>query len=205
MKTTMQYAILTIALTVLSLGTVTAQEVTNKDRNVSRSQNRANVGRLDEKTRGANIRVSQLIGYNIQNSQGESVGEIKDIVLDATTGKVRYAAVTYGGFLGMGNKLFAVPFEAFKVQVDPDELDDGDEIDSDDYVLVLNVTQEQLKGQQGFDDDNWPNMADRTWASDLDKRYGVNRNEDAKDRMLRENRANRANRENRVKRNEGDQ
>ncbi|WP_442506017.1 PRC-barrel domain-containing protein [Novipirellula sp. SH528] len=205
MKTTMRYAILTIALTMLSLGTVTAQEVTNKDRNVSRSQDRANVGRLDEKTRGANIRVSQLIGYNIQNSQGESVGEIKDIVLDATTGKVRYAAVTYGGFLGMGNKLFAVPFEAFKVQVDPDELDDGDEIDSDDYVLVLNVTQEQLKGQQGFDDDNWPNMADRTWASDLDKRYGVNRNEDAKDRMLRENRTNRANRENRVNRKDSDQ
>tara|TARA_R110002073_G_scaffold7245_17_gene41440 strand:+ start:3425 stop:4069 length:645 start_codon:yes stop_codon:yes gene_type:complete len=197
MKATLRYAILTIALATLSFDVASAQEARDQDRNVARNRDRANVGQLDEKTQGTTIRVSQLIGYNIQNSLGESVGEIKDIVLDATTGKVRYAAVTYGGFLGMGNKLFAVPFEAFRVQVDPDELDDGDDIDSDDYVLVLNVTQEQLKGQQGFDEDNWPNMADRTWARDLDKRYNVNRNEDAKDRMLRENRQNRVNRENR--------
>ncbi|GAA5505803.1 PRC-barrel domain-containing protein [Novipirellula caenicola] len=197
MKATLRYAILTIALAALSFDVASAQEARNQDRDVARNRDRANVGQLDDKTQGTTIRVSQLIGYNIQNSQGESVGEIKDIVLDARTGKVRYAAVTYGGFLGMGNKLFAVPFEAFRVQVDPDELDEGDGIDSDDYVLILNVTKEQLEGQQGFDEDNWPNMADRAWARDLDKRYNVNRNEDAKDRMLRENRQNRVNRENR--------
>ncbi|EMI21220.1 PRC-barrel domain-containing protein [Rhodopirellula maiorica SM1] len=203
MKATLKYAILTIALAALSFDVASAQDTRNQERDVSRARDRANVGQLDEKTRGTTIRVSQLIGYNIQNSQGESVGEIKDIVLDSRTGKVRYAAVTYGGFLGMGDKLFAVPFEAFRVQVDPDELDDRDDIDSDDYVLVLNVTQEQLEGQQGFDEDNWPNMADRAWARDLDKRYGVNRNEDAKERMLRENRQdrpNRGNRENRANR-----
>lgn len=143
-----------------------------------------NAAQLDEKTSGANIRVSQLMGLNLQNSRGESVGEIKDIVLDSKSGKVNYAVVTYGGFLGMGNKLFAVPFEAFKVQVDPDEVGD-DDIDSDDYVMVLDVTQQQLEGQRGFDEDNWPNMADKQWAADLDKRYNVNRNMDAKDRLKR--------------------
>ncbi|WP_372896886.1 PRC-barrel domain-containing protein [Stieleria sp.] len=163
-----------------------AQESETKER--QRVQRRsADAGKLDEKTRGANIRVSQLMGYNIQNSQGESVGEIKDIVIDSRTGKVKYAAVTYGGFIGLGNKLFAVPFEAFKVQVDPDEIGD-DDIDADDYVLVLNVTQQQLEGQEGFDEDNWPDMADSQWARELDKRYGVNRNEDAKERMKRLNR-----------------
>lgn len=147
----------------------------------------ADASRLDEKTTGTNIRVSQLIGLNIQNSQGESVGEIHDIVLDAKTGKVRYAAVTYGGFLGVGNKLFAVPFEAFTVQADPEEVAEND-VDEDDYVMILNVTQQQLEGQQGFDEDHWPNMADKQWAADLDKRYGVKRNMDAKDRLLRENR-----------------
>ncbi|MBB3206795.1 sporulation protein YlmC with PRC-barrel domain [Rhodopirellula rubra] len=149
---------------------------------------RNDAGRLDAKTRGTAIRVSQLMGLNIQNSQGESVGEINDIVLDSRTGKVRYAAVTYGGFLGVGNKMFAVPFEAFKVQVDPDEAGD-DDIDADDYVMVLDVTQQQLEGQQGFDEDNWPNMADRRWAAELNERYNVNQDRDAS------NRGNRVDRE----------
>ncbi|MEZ6087717.1 MAG: PRC-barrel domain-containing protein [Pirellulaceae bacterium] len=171
-----------------TFGALSAQETTHPQRvKPKQPRQQTDAGKLDAKTRGTNIRVSQLMGYNIQNSRGESVGEIKDIVIDSSTGKVRYAAVTYGGFLGLGNKLFAVPFEAFRVQVDPDEIGDND-IDEDEYVLVLNVTQQQLEGQQGFDEDNWPNMADRQWAADLDKRYGVNRNEDAKERMLRRNR-----------------
>ncbi len=129
------------------------------------NQSRAKAGQLDEKTAGANIRASQLSGMNIQNSEGKSVGEINDIVLDSSQGKVRYAAVTYGGFLGVGSKMFAVPFEAFKIQQDPE--------DKDEYVLVLNVTQKQLDGAQGFDNDHWPNFADPKFTKDLHKRYGV--------------------------------
>lgn len=190
MKFTLQI-LSAIAVFALTVAPATAQQATTQERagNTQRSAN--NTGKLDSKTRGANIRVSQLMGYNIQNSQGESVGEIKDIVLDTKSGKVKYAAVTYGGFLGVGNKMFAVPFDAFQVKLDKDEVD-GDDFghEADDYVLILDVTQKQLEGQQGFDEDNWPNMADRQWARDLDKRYGVNRNMDAKDRLLRENRRN---------------
>lgn len=134
----------------------------------------ANAGKLDPKTVGANVRVSQLMGYGVVNGQGESVGEIQDIVIDAKSGKVKYAAVTYGGFLGMGNKMFAVPFEAFRVQIDPAEMD-NQEITASAYQLVLDVTQKQLEGQEGFDEGTWPNMADKQWAMDLDKRYGVER------------------------------
>ncbi|TWU35213.1 PRC-barrel domain protein [Novipirellula aureliae] len=181
MNRAFQIAIATIAIGGLTFSTANAQTTATNPRTG------ADAGKLDSVTRGANIRVSQLMGYNIQNAQGESVGEIKDIVMDSRTGKVSYVAVTYGGFLGMGNKLFAVPFEAFKVQVDPDEVAD-DDIDEDDYVLVLNVTQQQLEGQTGFDEDHWPNMADQQWRADLDKRYGVQRNMNAKDRLMRENR-----------------
>jgi sporulation protein YlmC with PRC-barrel domain len=167
----------------LTLDSATAQNQTVQERAGT------SAGRLDAKTHGSNIRVSQLLGANIQNSQGESVGEINDIVLDSQTGKVNYAAVTYGGFLGVGNKLFAVPFEAFRVQVDPSELRDGANInEAHDYVLVLDVTQQQLEGQQGFDEDNWPNMADKQWAADLDKRYRIDRNLDEKERLLRNSR-----------------
>jgi sporulation protein YlmC with PRC-barrel domain len=129
-----------------------------------------NSGDLDPKTSGTNVRVSKLMGQNIQNAKGESVGEIQDLVIDSSSGRVCYAAVTYGGFLGMGDKLFAVPFEAFTVTHNPD---DPNNVDS--YIMVLNVTKDQLEGSKGFDQDHWPNMADSTMIRDLDKRYGIDR------------------------------
>lgn len=129
------------------------------------------LGKLDTKTSGANIRASQLIGANLKNSSDESVGEIKDLVLDANTGKVRYAAVTYGGFLGLGSKLFAVPFEAFRVRQNTNSASSGD------YTLTLDVTKEQLKGAQGFNNDHWPDFADTTFTQELDRRYKVDRSQ----------------------------
>ena len=134
----------------------------------TRTNRTAAAGQLDSKTHGANIRVSQLTGMNIQNAQGKSVGEINDLVLNTNNGKVQYAAVTYGGFLGIGNKMFAVPFEAFKFMPDPN--------DADETVLVLNVTQQQLEGSVGFDENNWPDFADEEFTAGLYKRYGVQRN-----------------------------
>lgn len=142
--------------------TVTAQE-TQKKKNRDRSQ----IGTLDNKTSGASFRASKLIGMNIQNELDKSVGEVNDMVLDASTGKVRYLAVTYGGFLGLGNKMFAVPYEAFTCRPDAN--------DRDETILVLNVTQQQLDGATGFDEDHWPDFGDTKFTSELDKRYGVDR------------------------------
>jgi hypothetical protein len=108
-----------------------------------------------------------VIGKNIQNEQGKSVGEINDLVLDVNNGQIRYAAVTYGGFLGLGDKMFAVPWEAFQCRQDAD--------DPDEYLVVLNVTQEQLEGSAGFDEDHWPNFADSEFTNELDTRYRVER------------------------------
>lgn len=128
-----------------------------------------NLSKLDDKTSGATVRASQLIGGNIKNSKGEGVGEIKDLVIDSS-GRIRYAAVTYGGFLGLGSELFAVPFEAFQVRRNP-----NDPNDTDDYVLILDVTKEQMDGAIGFNTDSWPNFADTKFTQDLDRRYKVNR------------------------------
>jgi len=113
------------------------------------------------------MRASKLIGMNIQNTEGKAVGSINDLVVDADTGKIHYAAVTYGGFLGIGNKMFAVPFEAFQFRAARNN--------ANDRVLVLDVTQSQLEGSVGFDEDNWPNFADETFTQDLDRRYKVQR------------------------------
>ena len=107
---------------------------------------------------------------NIYNPQGEDVGEVNDIVLDPNTGKMRYAAVTYGGFLGIGDEMFAVPWDAFQCTQDPD--------DPEEHRLTLDVSKQQLEGAQGFNQDNWPNFADPNFTQDLDRRYRVNRDRD---------------------------
>jgi len=132
--------------------------------------NRKDLSRLDGKTTEGSVRASQLIGTNLKNSSGEGVGEIKDLVIDSS-GKVRYAAVTYGGFLGVGSKLFAVPFEAFKVRRHADNRSDRGN-----YQLTLDVTKQQLDGAQSFDNDHWPNFADTKFTQELDRRYNVSRN-----------------------------
>ncbi|MCA9130058.1 MAG: PRC-barrel domain-containing protein [Planctomycetales bacterium] len=158
---------LTTGMTLLSCvavaGLVNGQDASTRAPRTERSQ----ASRLDTVTAGANVRASQLMGMNIQNSAGEGLGEINDLVLDANTGKVKYAAVTYGGFLGIGNKMFAVPFAAFKVKSDPD--------DRSDVVLMLDVTQKQMEGAVGFDEEHWPDFADKKFQIELDKRYGVGR------------------------------
>ncbi|MEZ6046425.1 MAG: PRC-barrel domain-containing protein [Planctomycetaceae bacterium] len=121
--------------------------------------------KISSQNNPATIRASKLIGMDIVNSNDESIGEIHDIVLDTNTGMVRYAAITYGGFLGVGDKLFAVPFRAFEIR--------REEGDADDLFLVLNVTQEQLEGAEGFDEDHWPSFTDEQFTRELDKRYGV--------------------------------
>ena len=123
------------------------------------------VSKLDDKTSGATVRATSLIGMNLTNSRDESVGEIKDLVIDAISGEVKYAAVTYGGFLGVGSKLFAVPFDAFRVRPNTSEFTPGD------YALTLDVTQEQLDGAQGFDVDHWPDFANPSFTQELDRRY----------------------------------
>lgn len=99
-----------------------------------------------------------LIGDGIRNPQGDSLGDLKEIMLDTTNGKIAYAVVSYGGILGMGDKLFAVPWSAFT-------------IDHENHQLVLNVSKDRLKDAPGFDKDNWPNFADSAFASNLDAYY----------------------------------
>jgi sporulation protein YlmC with PRC-barrel domain len=144
---------------------VSAQESKPTERASQQSPNTAsqNLNKLDSKTSGPGIRASKLMGMKIQNSQKENVGQIKDIVLDPATTRIQYVAVTYGGFLGLGDKLFAVPMQAIHVQQDPDH--------QGHVLLVMDVTKEQMNGANGFDESNWPNFSDRNFAGELHRRY----------------------------------
>jgi sporulation protein YlmC with PRC-barrel domain len=121
--------------------------------------------------RSANVmRMSELIGLNVRNKGNEELGEIEDVVVDLKSGEIRYAAISMGGFLGIGDKLFAVPFKAISFQT---HRDDGVLVDSTERIAVVDVTKRSLENAQGFDQDNWPNMADRRWQQSNDRPYRI--------------------------------
>lgn len=109
---------------------------------------------------GRNLTAKTLIGDDVKNSQGENLGTVQDFMFDLEGGRIAYAVVSYGGTFGMGNKLFAVPWNAFR-------------LDAESNNLLLDVDQDVLKNAEGFDKDNWPNVADRDWGQRTHKHYGA--------------------------------
>ncbi|MEQ8851957.1 PRC-barrel domain-containing protein [Gimesia sp.] len=116
------------------------------------------------------LRAGSVLNKGITNLKQQDIGEINDFVLDSKNGKIRYAAVTYGGFLGFGNKMFAVPFEALTVLPNNNC--------KQDHRFLLEVSQEQLDGAAGFKQDHWPDFADQEFLKKLDLRYKVHRDQE---------------------------
>jgi sporulation protein YlmC with PRC-barrel domain len=114
---------------------------------------------------GSMYRGSKLVGADVENRQGEDLGDIADVVIDPQTGRVAYAVLAFGGFLGLGEKYFAVPFSALTPAVG--------ERPGDRERYILNIDQERLKNAPGFERNNWPNMADRTWGERIYSYYGI--------------------------------
>lgn len=124
--------------------------------------------RADSEARGPDMRhgpgpelmgASTLIGDRVRNGDDEELGDIKEIMLDTRTGEVRYAVLSFGGFFGMGEKLFAVPWDALT-------------LDPANKGFVLDVDKERLKDAPGFDKSKWPDMSDPSWAIKIRTYYG---------------------------------
>lgn len=106
------------------------------------------------------MKASNVIGKKVQNEEGKRLGEIKDLVIDPEEGGINYAVLEFGGFLGMGDKYFAVPWEALQLS------------DKQDY-FILNVNKKDLKTAPGFDKNNWPDMSNEKWAVTIYEFYEV--------------------------------
>ena len=100
-----------------------------------------------------------LTGDKVVNEEGETLGEISDIMIDVPTGRVAYAVLSVGGLLGVGEKLFAIPWRALQ-------------LDTEHKRFVLAVAKDKLETAPGFDKDHWPSMADETWANEVHSYYG---------------------------------
>ena len=101
-----------------------------------------------------------LAGDNVVNAAGDDIGKIEAIMVDVATGKIAYAVLSYGGFLGVGSKYFAVPWFAFT-------------LDAFEKRFLLDIVKDRLENAPGFDKDHWPTMADRQWAADIHAYYDV--------------------------------
>ncbi|MEO6316325.1 MAG: PRC-barrel domain-containing protein [Chitinophagaceae bacterium] len=89
------------------------------------------------------LTATSVIGDKVQNNEGAHMGEIKNIMLDITTGKIEYFVIEFGGFLGIGTKYFAIPFALLRV-------------DAEKKVFVFNKSREMLEKAPGFNEDHWP-------------------------------------------------
>jgi sporulation protein YlmC with PRC-barrel domain len=106
------------------------------------------------------LSATTMIGNHVTNPAGERLGKIEEIMLDRSTGHIAYAVLSFGGFLGMGNKLFAVPWSAL-------------ELNTRDHTFSLDVDKERLENAPGFDKDNWPRSPDRAFVDSVYSYYEV--------------------------------
>lgn len=126
------------------------------------TQSKSTFDAADDRQAAAGLLSADTIsGDEVCNLQDEDLGTIQDLMLDVNEGKIRYAVLASGGFLGMGDRLFAVPWKALK----HDKLNKR---------FLLDVDVEHIKNAPGFDKDEWPNMADVSWNSSIESYYASN-------------------------------
>ena len=107
------------------------------------------------------LSAARIIGNKVVNTEGEQLGTIRDLMIDLDDAQIAYAVLSFGGFLGVGDKLFAIPLEALM-------------FDAKENEVILDVDKEVLKNAPGFDKDRWPDNAqyEAGWLLDIYEYYG---------------------------------
>lgn len=156
-----------LAAMLLAATPAVAQQEADTDVDVRAGETRVQVDAERERDRRANrgtkavaMRVDDLTDLEVRDMQNEEVGKIKDLVVDLESGEIRYAALSVGGVLGIGDDLFAVPWNAFRVEKQDDE-----------WVAIINAPAARFEDAPGFDNDNWPPFADENWQTTNDRFY----------------------------------
>ncbi len=106
---------------------------------------------VDSTTNACRLGATSLIEDDVYDAAGKFLGEIEEIVLDVRTGCVRYVVLALGGFLGIGQKRFAVPWRALTP-------------DADYRRCIVDVALMQLMAVPVPQNDPWLQRADLTWS-----------------------------------------
>lgn len=106
------------------------------------------------------VNSKDVIGVGVENSQGENLGKVEALMLNKLKGNVEYVVLSFGGFLGMGDKLFAMPWQIFSYNPDSDK-------------FVISIDKKRLENSPGFDKNHWPDMSNKTWSESIHRYYNV--------------------------------
>jgi sporulation protein YlmC with PRC-barrel domain len=105
------------------------------------------------------LSASSLIGNSVVNSLGDYLGSIEDLMIDVAGGRIAYAVVSLVGIIGLGNRLFAIPWDAFA-------------IDTEEKKYILDIDPDVLQKAPAFDQHLWPNVTDQDWVKRVHSYYG---------------------------------
>lgn len=112
-------------------------------------------------------RSSTFTGTTVKNAVSETVGKVEDIMINTSTGEASYVVLSVdAGFLNLGSKYFAVPWQAFKFDTHQDD------------IFILNVEKEKLKNAPGFEKDNWPSTPENEFLTEVQTYYGFSKETD---------------------------
>lgn len=100
-----------------------------------------------------------LTGDKVMTMQNDELGKVEEFMLDVETGRVAYVVISHGGVLGVGDKLFAVPWQALRLS-------------EEEHAFYLDVDKELFKTAPGFDKDDWPEHAMHDWLVSVYEFYG---------------------------------
>ena len=114
--------------------------------------------------KGGILDSSQIVGTKVENPKGENLGKIEGLMLDLNESRILYAVLSFGGFLGMGDKLFPVPVEAMMFRYN-----DKGGVEK----CIFDIDKDRLKDAPGYEKGNLPSWSDRTFASDVYNHYGT--------------------------------
>ena len=115
---------------------------------------------LLESTKPSVVSASTLTGYRVRSPENDDLGTIEEIMIDPRSGRLAFAVLCFGGALGLGDKLFAIPWNLLR-------------LDTDERVLVLVCECERLHGAPAFDQDDWPDFGDESWERQIHDYYGL--------------------------------
>jgi sporulation protein YlmC with PRC-barrel domain len=99
---------------------------------------------------------TEIKGSRVVNAKEENLGKIEEVMIDSERGRIAYVVLSFGGLLGMGNKLFAIPWESL-------------EFNRGDYILKLDKS--VLEKAEGFDEEAWTMTRDELVS--VYKRCGI--------------------------------
>jgi sporulation protein YlmC with PRC-barrel domain len=106
------------------------------------------------------LTATSIVGDKVESPTGDDLGTIDNIMINLSTGRVEYAIIEYGSFLGIGGKLFAIPFGELRPA--PGK-----------HAFIINRDKDYLRMSPGFDKSHWPETNDHSYYGDVDSYWGA--------------------------------